>query len=59
MPRRTGEVLEDKGAIGGLGLVASRKPKARISMQKAYGFPVWTWVRIPPAPQRGNYLIFK
>ena len=32
MPRCMGEILEDKVAIGGLGLVATRKPKARISM---------------------------
>jgi len=32
MPRSLDEILEDKGAVGGLGLAASRKPKARISM---------------------------
>ena len=59
MPRHPDEILEDKVAIGGSGLVAARKPKAGISMEKAYGFPVWTWVRIPPAPQRDNYLIIR
>ena len=32
MPRCIDEVLEDKVAIGGPGLVAARKPKAGISM---------------------------
>ena len=46
--------LEDKAAIGGPGLVAARKPKAGISMQKAYGFLVWTRVQSPPSPQNGT-----
>ena len=54
MPRPVGETLEDKGAVGGLGLAASRKPKARISMKKAYGFLVWTRVQSPPSPLRYN-----
>ena len=32
VPRPVGENLEDKDAVGGLGLAASRKPKSRISM---------------------------
>ena len=44
------EILEDKGMIGGPGLVIPRKLKAGISMYKAYGFLVRTRVRFPPAP---------
>ena len=52
--------LEDKAAIGGPGLVAARKPKAGISMQKAYGFLVWTRVQSPPAPQiKRKSIIYK
>ena len=54
VPRPVGETLEDKGAVGGLGLAAPRKSKARISMQKAYGFLVWTRVQSPPSPLRFN-----
>ena len=48
------EILEDKGMIGGPGPVMPRKPKAGISMQKAYGFLVRTRVRIPPAPPKNR-----
>ena len=45
------KLLEDKASVGGPGLADARKPKAGISMQKAYGFLVWTRVQSPPAPQ--------
>ena len=32
VPRHLNETLEDKAAVGGLGLADARKPKSRISM---------------------------
>ena len=31
---------------------SARQSNREISMQKAYGFPVWTRVRSPPGPQK-------
>ena len=37
-------------SVGGPGLADIRKSKAGINVQKAYGFLVRTWVRLPPGP---------
>ena len=50
MPRCTDEDLEDKMLVGGPGLANIRKSKAGINVEKAYGFLVRTWVRLPPGP---------